>query len=292
MQRRQRTCVITCGPYRLALASRPHIMGIVNITPDSFSDGGKCLRPQAAYRHALRLVEEGADILDLGAESTRPGAPEVSVQEEIRRLRPALKLIRRLSVPISVDTTKPEVAAMALESGAHILNDVMGVGHAEMHRLAARSGAPLVIMHMQGTPRTMQAAPRYRNVVKEVKAALLTSAQAAEDLGVKPNKIILDPGIGFGKTVLHNLQLLQRLAELTGAGYPVLVGPSRKSFITKTVGPLSPTERDWGTSAAVAASVAGGAHIVRVHAVAAMRIAANVAWAIAQARIPQTGAKA
>jgi dihydropteroate synthase len=266
-------------------------MGIVNLTPDSFSDGGRYVRPGDAYRHAARLVEEGADILDLGAESTRPGAPAISATEELRRLLPALKLIRRLSVPISVDTVKAEVAAVALDEGAHMLNDVTGLRDPAMRTLAAQYRVPVVIMHMLGNPRTMQRAPRYRHVVQDVKHTLLAAVKKAEAAGIKPANIILDPGIGFGKTAQHNLVLLQHANELLSSGYPVLIGPSRKAFIAQVLGPLAPAERIWGTAAAVAASVAAGVHILRVHDVAAMRMVARVAWAIAQGRCLQsTGA--
>ena len=286
MSSRQRKCIITFGPYRLNLSSRPHLMGIINLTPDSFSDGGFFATPEKAYRQAAALVEAGADILDLGAESTRPGAPAVSAAEERRRLLPALKRIRRLAVPISVDTSKPEVAGAALDEGAHLINDVMGLTNGALRALAAARRVPVVIMHLRGTPRTMQRAPRYRRVVADVKRELLARAHAAEAAGVRRSDIILDPGIGFGKTLQHNLKLLNHLDMLLAAGYPVLVGPSRKAFIAGVLGALPPRERVWGTAAAVAVAVSAGVHIIRVHDVAAMRQVSRVAWAISRERLP------
>jgi dihydropteroate synthase len=262
-------------------------MGIINLTPDSFSDGGRYASPEAAYRRAAELVAAGADILDLGAESTRPGAGGVSAREERGRLLPALKRIRHLAVPLSVDTSKAEVAAAALDAGAHLLNDTAGLADPALRRLAAERRVPVVIMHRRGTPRTMQRAPHYRRVVADVKRELLLRVRAAERAGVRPSDIIVDPGIGFGKTVRHNLALLCHLDAFVALGYPVLLGPSRKSFVTGVLGPQPPRERAWGTAAAVAAAVAAGVHILRVHDVAAMRQVAQVAWAIARERLPQ-----
>jgi dihydropteroate synthase len=238
------------------------------------------------------MLEEGADVLDLGAESTRPGAAPVSADEELARLLPALRRIRRLRVPISVDTSKPEVAAAALDEGAHILNDVTGLRHPAMRALAARRRVPVVLMHMRGTPRTMQRSPRYANAAADVQRELLAAARLAEAAGVRKQNIVLDPGLGFGKTLQHNLQLLHRVGSLVETGYPVLVGPSRKSFIAGILGPLPPRQRTWGTAAAVAAAVAAGAHLVRVHDVGAMRMVAQVAWAIARERAPKPKADA
>jgi dihydropteroate synthase len=268
-------------------------MGVLNLTPDSFSDGGRYATPEAAYRQAVALMEAGADSLDLGAESTRPGAKAVSAGEELQRLLPALKRIRRLAIPISVDTSKPEVAAAALDQGAHLINDVNGLTNPALRTLAAARGVPVVIMHQLGTPRTMQRAPRYAAVVTDVKQELLRRAHAAEAAGVRRNRIILDPGIGFGKTLRHNLQLLHHLDALVATGYPVMVGPSRKSFIAGVLGPLPPRERAWGTAAAVAVAISAGVQMLRVHDVGAMRQVARVAWAIARETIPRpAGARA
>lgn len=260
-------------------------MGIVNLTPDSFSRDGIYRRPDAAYRRACQLAEAGADILDVGAESSRPGAENVGAAEELQRLLPALSRIVRLNLPVSVDTSKPEVAAAALDQGACLINDITGLAHPAMRALAARRRVPVVIMHMQGTPRSMQHAPRYRNVVRQVRRELLAAARSAEAAGVRRNRIILDPGLGFGKTARHNLQLLQGLGSLTGLGYPLLVGPSRKRFISAVLGDMPPRERIWGTAAAVALAVAAGARLLRVHDVAEMRQVALVAAAVAAGRL-------
>ncbi|MCK5217907.1 dihydropteroate synthase [bacterium] len=278
--------MLHCGPFRLKLSLRPHIMGIINLTPDSFSDGGLIKNPVSAFQRAATMLKQGADILDVGAESTRPGALPISVAEEKRRLLPALKRLARLPIPISVDTSKPEVAAAALEAGAGMINDITGLKDPAMLRLAARRRVPVVIMHMRGAPRSMQRAPRYGNVVSKVRHELLAAARRAQSAGVKREKIILDPGIGFGKTPVHNFLLLRELRQLANTGYPILVGPSRKSFLTAILGPLPPRERIWGTAAAVTLAVAHGARIIRVHDVSEMRMAAQVAHAIQHVKIP------
>ncbi|MBN1595216.1 dihydropteroate synthase [candidate division FCPU426 bacterium] len=261
-------------------------MGIINLTPDSFSDGGMFSSPQAAWRRARQLLAEGADILDLGAESSRPGARPISSAEEKKRLLPVLKRLRRLAVPLSVDTYKPDVAEEALQAGARMVNDITALRDPRMRALAARRRVPVVMMHMQGTPQNMQAAPRYREVVADVRRELLAAARKAEQAGVPRKNIILDPGIGFGKTAEHNLLLLQNLSVLVATGYPVLVGPSRKAFINAVLGGLPPSARTWGTAAAVSLAIAQGVRIVRVHDVKEMKMAALVAAAIAQGRLP------
>jgi dihydropteroate synthase len=264
---------------------RALIMGIVNVTPDSFADGGRYLEPAVAVRQARALVAEGADLLDVGAESTRPGSPGVSAAEERARLLPVLEqLLDDPPCPVSVDTSKPEVAAAALALGAHMVNDVTALsGGAELARLCAAHGAGLAVMHMQGTPRTMQADPRYDDLLGEVRARLQTAVAAAEAAGVAPESLCVDPGIGFGKTVAHNLTLLKRLDALRSLGKPILVGPSRKSFIGTLLEQLPPAERLEGTLAACVMAVLAGAHIVRVHDVAAVRRAVRVAEAIRDA---------
>lgn len=277
------------GRLRLE-AAHPQLLGIINLTPDSFSDGGLLPTPQAAYRRAAELVEAGADVLDLGAESTRPGAVPVSAAEELRRLLPALRRIVRLGVPVSVDTCKPDVAAAALDEGAGVINDVTGLAHPAMRALAARRRVPVVIMHMRGTPQTMQRAPRYRDVVAEVRRDLLAAAHRAQRDGVARARIILDPGIGFGKTARHNLLLLQGLPRLVATGYPILVGPSRKGFLAKILGTQAPAERVWGTAAVAALAVAAGVRFLRVHDVAQLRAVVDVADAVARGRIsPRKG---
>ncbi len=255
-------------------------MGVINITPDSFSDGGRFLDPGRAELEALRMVREGAHLLDLGAESSRPGAPMISWREEWRRLHPVLKrLARRIKIPISVDTCKPEVAEAALEEGASIVNDITGLRSRRMAKLIAKRGASVVLMHMQGTPRTMQKAPHYRNVVKEVKASLRRSVATARSAGILAERIVVDPGFGFGKTAEHNFSLLSNLDEFASLGYPVLVGLSRKSFLGNGMG-LPVGDRLYVSVAAACAAIHGGAHILRVHDVLAHRQAAAVVDAL------------
>lgn len=268
-------------------AERPRalIMGIVNVTPDSFADGGRYLDPAVAVRHARALAAEGADLLDVGAESTRPGSPGVPAGEERARLMPVLeRLLDGPPCPVSVDTSKPDVADAALALGAHMVNDVTALsGGTELARVCAAHGAALAVMHMQGTPRTMQTAPRYDDLLGEVRAGLETAVERAEAAGVAPDSICVDPGIGFGKTIGHNLTLLKRLDAFRSLGKPILVGPSRKSFIGALLDQVPPAERLEGTLAACVMAVAAGAHIVRVHDVAAVRRAVRVAEAIRDA---------
>ena len=265
----------------IRLAGRPLLLGIVNVTPDSFSDGGLYFDPKDAVEHAVQLVEEGADILDIGAESTRPGAVPIEATEELRRLIPVVRVIAKaVAVPISIDTSKASVAKAAIDEGAVIVNDVTGLrGDPAMVDLIAQTGAGIVLMHMQGTPQTMQQAPEYQDVVEDVAAFLSERAQYAIGRGVGRSQIILDPGIGFGKVLVQNLDLLGQLPRFIQLGYPLLIGPSRKSFIGQLTG--RPVEdRAWGTAAAVAIAVEQGAHILRVHDVEAMRDVVEVAAAI------------
>jgi dihydropteroate synthase len=268
-------------------AERPRtlIMGIVNVTPDSFADGGRYLDPAAAVRHARALAAEGADLLDVGAESTRPGAAPVASAEERARLLPVLeRLLDGPPCPVSVDTSKPDVAAAALALGAHMVNDVTALaGGPALAELCAAHGAALALMHMRGTPRTMQADPRYDDLLGEVRTGLAVAVATAEAAGVAPDSICVDPGIGFGKTVAHNLTLLRRLDAFRAIGKPILVGPSRKSFLGALLDQLPATERLEGTLAACVMAVAAGAHILRVHDVAAVRRAVRVAEAIRDA---------
>lgn len=260
---------------------RPLVMGVVNITPDSFFDGGKYATPDAAIRHALRLVEEGADLLDIGAESTRPGSNPIEEGEERRRLMPVLTAVARaVRVPVSVDTMKSTVARAALEAGAVIVNDVSALqADPAMADVVATTGAGVVLMHMQGTPRTMQEAPVYDDVVGEVAVFFRERMRFCLDRGIEEDQIVLDPGIGFGKLLLHNLTLLGQLETFTSLGRPILVGVSMKSFIGQIVGrPVE--ERSWGTAAAVAVAVSKGAGILRVHEVTAMKEVVAMAAAI------------
>lgn len=262
---------------------RPLLMGIVNVTPDSFFDGGQFCDPQRAVAHALRLVEEGADLLDIGAESTRPGALPVDEQEERRRLVPVVAAVAKaVSVPISVDTSKAEVAKAAIDAGAIMVNDVTALrGDSAMVGVVAQAGVALVLMHMQGTPDIMQHAPRYDDVVGEVAQFLAERVRYAIDQGVARDRIVVDPGIGFGKTLGHNLDLLANLRVFAELGYPLLVGPSRKGFIGQLTD-QSVEARGWGTAGVVALAVEQGANILRVHDVGPMKDVAKVAVAIAR----------
>lgn len=262
---------------------RPLVMGIVNVTPDSFFDGGQYYDPQRAVAHALRLVAEGADLLDIGAESTRPGALPVDEHEERRRLLPVVTAVARaVSVPISVDTSKAEVARAALDAGAVMVNDVTALrGDRAMVDVVAEAGAGLVVMHMQGIPETMQQAPHYDDVVGNIAQFLEERSRFAMDHGVERDRIVLDPGIGFGKTLTHNLDLLANLHAFTELGFPLLVGPSRKGFIGQLTH-QSVDARAWGTAAVIALAVQQGAKILRVHDVGPMRDVVSVADAVAR----------
>lgn len=270
----------------ISFSDRPLLMGIVNVTPDSFFDGGRFLDPQAAVAHAWRLVEEGADLLDIGGESTRPGSVPVEETEERRRLIPVVTAVAKaVSVPISVDTSKAVVAKAAIDAGAVMVNDVTALrGDPAMVDAIVVSGVGVVLMHMQGTPQTMQKAPQYHDVVEEVEDFLAERVRFALERGVAKNQIMLDPGIGFGKTLVHNLDLLAQLRTFTRLGFPLLVGPSRKGFIGELV-EQSVQDRAWGTAGAVALAVEQGAHVLRVHDVAGMKDVVKVAAAISR-RIP------
>jgi dihydropteroate synthase len=267
----------------LLLGERTLVMGVLNVTPDSFSDGGKFLQPERAIEQALAMERAGADLLDIGGESTRPGSEETPASEELNRILPVLEGLRgRLKIPVSVDTRRSTVAELAIRVGAQIINDVSGLrsgpGIAEV---ATRHRAPLILMHMRGDPRTMQKGPFARDVAKDVMEGLRKSVAIARKAGVAKSQIILDPGIGFGKSYAQNYELLQHLPQLAKLGYPLLVGPSRKGFLGATLardGKLAPPEeRIWGTAATVTASILNGAHIVRVHDVAEMVQVARVA---------------
>jgi len=256
-------------------------MGIINVTPDSFSDGGLYLDADAAVSHARLLAEQGADILDIGAESTRPGAEPVSEEEELRRLLPVVEhLVSEVDAVISVDTYKPRVAEACLSRGVHLVNDVTGLRDPQMAHVVARYGAAVCVMHMRGTPRTMQENPQYDDVVAEVAEYLAGQARLAIEAGVDPHSILLDPGIGFGKTLEHNLTLLRRLREISDIGYPVLVGVSRKRFLGTLLGNAPVGERLPGTLASVAVAIAHGARAVRVHDVREVVPVVRVADAI------------
>jgi dihydropteroate synthase len=262
-------------------------MGILNVTPDSFSDGGLFFSVQKAIDQAVQMEEAGADIIDIGGESTRPGASPVSLEEESRRVVPVIeKLALRLKIPLSIDTTKSAVAKRAIEAGASIINDVSGLTlDPEMFSIAATGKAGVVIMHAKGTPRTMQRHPRYRNVIEEVRLFLSRQIQKAIADRIPINRIAIDPGIGFGKTADHNLKILHHLDRFGGLGVPVMVGPSRKAFIGRALD-LPPSERLEGTAAAVAIAVFQGANILRVHDVASLARVIRVAHFIRKEEMP------
>lgn len=272
---------LLCGRFCLPLGERPLIMGILNVTPDSFSDGGHFLNPKRAAARALRMQEEGADLVDVGGESTRPGARPVSASEELKRILPVIeRMAGRLQVPISVDTRKAVVAREAIRAGASMVNDVTALRDPGMAGVVAGAGVPVVLMHMRGTPRTMQRQAIYRRLVPEIVAELKRSVARALQAGIRKHQILLDPGIGFSKRPEANLLLLNRLAAFKRIGFPLVIGPSRKSFIGHVLG-VPVEERLFGTAAAVALAVARGADVIRVHDVAAMRQAADLAAAIA-----------
>jgi dihydropteroate synthase len=281
------------GKYNLILGEHTCVMGILNVTPDSFSNGGKFFAFNDAVAQGRKLFEDGADILDIGGESTRPFSDEVSVEEEIDRVVPVIeKLIKHVSIPISIDTTKAVVARQAIKAGASMINDVSSLRlDPEMADVAVEFGVPVVLMHMLGTPKTMQISPSYDDLIGEIKAFLENAINHAENSGIPRSKIIIDPGLGFGKTVEHNLLLIKFLREYRSLGVPVMIGPSRKAFIRnilkdKTEKDISPDLAvvETGSQAAVAAAVLNGAHIVRVHNVANTRAVVKIVDAIKNVR--------
>lgn len=271
--------IFHCGQYTLDLA-RPRVMGIVNATPDSFSDGGQYASTAAAIEHGLRLVDEGAEILDIGGESTRPGSTVVPLEEELQRVIPVIEgLARRAGVPLSVDTYKPAVMRAAIAAGADIINDICALQQPGALDAVADSRAGVCLMHMQGTPQTMQADPHYDDVVQEVRDFLLARIQACQQVGIGQERIMLDPGFGFGKRSVHNIALLRELPTLCALGYPVLAGLSRKSVL----GQLTGNDVDARLHASIAAAVIAamkGAKILRVHDVKATADALKIAAAI------------
>ncbi len=269
---------------RIPFGVRPLVMGVLNVTPDSFSDGGRFLDPQYALDQAQHMIAAGVDIIDVGAESSRPGSVGINAEEELRRLRPVLEVLgKQCQVTLSVDTKKAEVARRALDWGVHIINDISALEFdSDMGYVVAEAQAGVVLMHMQGDPKTMQDCCHYDNVVEEVKRFLRDRIEVAESYGILPEQILIDPGIGFAKTIEQNLSLMNGLSSLESLGQPVLVGVSNKSFIgavlNKPVG-----ERMMGTAAAVATAVLHGAHVVRVHDVEQMRDVVTMATAIKRA---------
>jgi dihydropteroate synthase len=280
--------MLRCGSYTLDLAT-PVVMGVLNITPDSFSDGGRYAEPATALQHALRMVEEGAALIDVGGESTRPGARAVDAEEEIHRVVPVIEaLAARTRVPISIDTSKPAVMTAAVRAGATLINDVRALREPGALEAAASSGAAICLMHMQGEPRTMQADPRYGDVVAEVRDFLRERAQACRAAGVAQDRLLIDPGIGFGKRLEHNLALLAGLPALVALGWPVLVGVSRKSMLGALLG-RAVDERVAGGVAMATAAVLSGASILRTHDVAPTVDAVKVAEALRAAGYAKGG---
>ncbi len=266
--------MLRCGRFTFPL-DRPLIMGVVNVTPDSFSDGGRLQNARQAIDHAVMLAEQGADILDVGGESTRPGAAPVSIEEELQRVLPVIEALAARGLAVSADTRKPRVMKSAIEAGAAMVNDVMALREPGAIEAVAQSDAAACLMHMQGEPQTMQAAPHYANVLAEVSGFLAQRIAACEAAGIRQNRLVIDPGFGFGKTLAHNLVLLKNLDRLADLGVPVLAGMSRKSMLGALTGrPVE--EREYAGVAAHLAAVARGARIVRVHDVAAMKDALRV----------------
>ncbi len=278
---------ITWSDFCLDFDKKTHIMGVLNITPDSFSDGGLYFDREKAVEHALRLAEEGADILDIGGESTRPGSDTVSVEEEIRRTVPVIEAVaKKIKVPISIDTYKADVARRALDAGASLVNDISGLRFdPEMPKVVAQYRAPLILMHIKGRPKDMQQNPVYEALIPEIMDYLRISIRLAAKSGIPEDTLIIDPGIGFGKTIDHNLEIIRNLKEFTLLGRPVAVGVSRKAFIGKILGGASSSERVEGTAAAVAIAIMNGARIVRVHDVKEMAKVARVADAVLKGKL-------
>ncbi len=256
---------------RLDFSGGTLVMGVLNVTPDSFSDGGEFFDTEKAVERGLQMAAEGAAIIDIGAESTRPGAESVPTDEQIKRVIQVIEaLTEKIDVPISIDTYNCEVASAALEAGAGMINDITALSDERMAELASQQKVPVVLMHMQGRPATMQIEPKYEDVVSEVRQFLLKRAKRAEQFGIAKERIFIDPGIGFGKTLEHNLLILRNIRQFVATGYRVLVGTSRKSFIGKITGKEKPSDRIFGTAATVALCAAAGVSIVRVHDVAEM----------------------
>ncbi len=275
---------IPCGRHTLRVGERTLVMAVINATPDSFSGDGVAGNVQQAVQQAVRFAEAGADIVDVGGESTRPGSEGVSVEEEKRRVLPVIERIAaRGELPVSIDTMKPDVVAAALDAGAGMINDVFGLRAEGMVELAAGRQVPVCVMHMQGMPRTMQAEPTYDDVVTDILRFLADRVAACEAAGIPREHVFVDPGIGFGKTVEHNLEILRRLREFRSLGCPVLIGTSRKSFIGMVLG-VDVDERLEGTAASCAIAIANGADMIRVHDVPQMVRVARVADAIVRER--------
>lgn len=277
----KKTRELKCGKYLLPVYERTHVMGVLNRTPDSFSDGGRFMDEAAALGHVRKMSADGADIIDIGGESTRPGSEPVSLREELNRTIPLIeRLSREITVPISIDTSKSEVARLAIRAGASMVNDITGLkSDPEMAGVISDMGAAVCVMHIKGTPKTMQDHPAYEDLMLEILEGLRESIEIALGSGVSPDRIVIDPGIGFGKTAAHNLTIIKRLSELMALDKPILIGVSRKSFIGKVLN-REAQDRLMGTAVASASAIANGANIIRVHDVKEMQDVAKMADAI------------
>lgn len=275
--------------HSLTWGKRTYLMGVLNVTPDSFSDGGEFNTPATALAQAQRLIEAGVDILDIGGQSTRPGAVEISLEEELNRVLPVVEALRsqNISIPISVDTTRAIVAQRAITVGADMINDISGgTFDPDMLPVIAQLGVPIVLMHIRGTPQTMQQFTDYQDLIREIYQFLERQIAAAKRAGIKHENLIVDPGIGFAKTAEQNLELLRQLPTFRSLGVPILVGVSRKSFIGRILNQPDPKNRVWGTAAACCAAIAGSADILRVHDVLEMHDVCRVADAIWRNQVP------
>ncbi|MCH7605154.1 dihydropteroate synthase [Patescibacteria group bacterium] len=272
--------MIKIGDSNFEWGKKTYVMGVLNVTPDSFADGGLFFETSKAVEHAKQMAFDGADIIDIGGESAKPGSEPISEEEELNRVQPVIKELVKdgISIPISIDTNKPAVAEKCLEVGARMVNDTTGLKDKDMARVVAQHRIPVVIMHMKGTPKTMQADPTYEDVVEEIKEFMRQRIKVAKEAGIQ--EVIIDPGIGFGKTTEHNLQILKRLHEFQELGCPILIGTSRKSFIGNLTGGLPVTERLEGTLVSLAVAIMNGANIVRVHDVKETKRAIQVVDAI------------
>ena len=282
MKQKLEPTIIKRNNYQFDWGTKTYVMGILNVTPDSFSDGGEFNQTTSALDRAQKMIQNGVDIIDIGGQSTRPGAEQISLEEELNRVIPIIKAIRQQeNIPISIDTTSAEVARTAIEAGADIINDISGGTYDEnMFSIAAQLEVPIILMHIKGTPQTMQSLTNYQNLIVEIKDFLEQQINKAIAYKIRPSNIIIDPGIGFAKNVSQNLQLIQQLAQFKTLNSPILIGVSRKSFIGKITGRNNPKDRVWGTAAACCGAIANGADIIRVHDVSSMYDVAKVADAI------------
>ena len=282
MKQKLEPTIIKRNNDRFTWGTKTYVMGILNVTPDSFSDGGEFNQTTSALDRAQKMIQNGVDIIDIGGQSTRPGAEQISLEEELNRVIPIIKAIRQQeNIPISIDTTSAEVARTAIEAGADIINDISGGTYDEnMFSIAAQLEVPIILMHIKGTPQTMQSLTNYQNLIVEIKDFLEQQINKAIAYKIRPSNIIIDPGIGFAKNVSQNIQLIQQLAQFKTLNSPILIGVSRKSFIGKITGRNNPKDRVWGTAAACCGAIANGADIIRVHDVSSMYDVAKVADAI------------